>query len=277
MSNIFKKPADGIYHSGKGNGVIENGDSQTIVNEKLSKAIKDLQDSRLSNRTNSDIDTKSITNVSKISVGEEVSIHGSYPLDVIPTDTNIGVSYDITSLVGEKNARKRVSIIGTSNGVTKELVNSNKTINTITLPPDAFPIEVNVEVENLNGTEREKITGGTYLRGVRESLSETAYKRSTGISELKTQDDINISLDKRIKDVYKRIPVRETVVIDGEELSLPNAIKKVMEEAGKETPEKELEYTRNGSTRKDNIQNIINEIFLAIENNTRLIENIINS
>ncbi len=228
MSLYFTKPTDQLEHNGKTVGVINNGDLQTTVNEKLALELQELRSliNKMSvGSTPNSIDSSTVMNSSGFGQTNSYTDSGKkVTLTVTPASDRVEVFYDLNNAIEEGwEATAKVSVDGNRAGIKTVLIDSNKLSNGFVLAPNNFPAEIEFEVKLKKGDAVEVLSSKQTLLSGGDNNNYTLYKRQFGATNLQTQKDVNETLYREVQTLKKAVEPK-TVKLSGVEQDLQKAI-----------------------------------------------------
>lgn len=191
-ATYFEQPTDKLKHNGKDVGVINKGDTQTNVNEKLALEIEALKTQLNSSKPQIEVSAGSIVNSSNFGVSTLNTVNSQkIQISTIPNEDNVYVSYKFNIEDGIEKVRSNVSIEGVRAGSQTVLYESDKLINGFYLTPNNFPATLVLSLDQIKNNNLERITSRVALNPLGDDTKYPTYIRNINRSDLNTQKDVN--------------------------------------------------------------------------------------
>lgn len=191
-ATYFEQPTDKLKHNGKDVGVINKGDTQTNVNEKLALEIEALKTQLNSSKPQIEVSAGSIVNSSNFGVSTLNTVNSQkIQISTIPNEDNVYVSYKFNIEDGIEKVRSNVSIEGVRAGSQTVLYESDKLINGFYLTPNNFPATLVLSLDQIKNNSLERITSRVALNPLGDDTKYPTYIRNINRSDLNTQKDVN--------------------------------------------------------------------------------------
>ena len=191
-ATYFEQPTDKLKHNGKDVGVINKGDTQTNVNEKLALEIETIKEHLNSSKPQIEVSADSIINNSNFGINTLHTDSGQkIQISTIPNEDNIYVSYKFNIEDGAEKVRSNISIEGVRAGSQTILYESDKLINGFYLTPNNFPATLVLSLDQNKNNNLERITSRVALNPLGDDTKYPTYIRNVNRSDLNTQKDVN--------------------------------------------------------------------------------------
>ena len=226
----FTQPSDSIHHNGISTDIIKNGDTQTIVNEKLSAAIEKLTKGNgcIGNTTTpiTTINTDELINKSGFGATNSfVSSPYQIKMETKAKSEATEMSYDLADAIDstDKLSYSRVVIEG-KQGI---IVDTDKISSGVRLAPENFPATISIDIrKETKGGEMQYLSTKAQINPTDSKAPVTLFKREMGGTELKTQSDVNNFLKERLDTIQKSNV--NTVNYEGQNINLQETVNRLL-------------------------------------------------
>lgn len=229
-ATYFEQPTDKLKHNGKDVGVINKGDTQTNVNEKLALEIEALKTQLNSSKPQIEVSAGSIVNSSNFGVSTLNTVNSQkIQISTIPNEDNVYVSYKFNIEDGIEKVRSNVSIEGVRAGSQTVLYESDKLINGFYLTPNNFPATLVLSLDQIKNNSLERITSRVALNPLGDDTKYPTYIRNINRSDLNTQKDVNEFLYGEVNRL-NNIVTNDKISYNGVEYAVQDLIVKMLKD-----------------------------------------------
>jgi len=229
-ATYFEQPTDKLKHNGKDVGVINKGDTQTNVNEKLALEIEALKTQLNSSKPQIEVSAGSIVNSSNFGVSTLNTVNSQkIQISTIPNEDNVYVSYKFNIEDGIEKVRSNVSIEGVRAGSQTVLYESDKLINGFYLTPNNFPATLVLSLDQIKNNSLERITSRVALNPLGDDTKYPTYIRNINRSDLNTQKDVNEFLYGEVNRL-NNIITNDKISYNGVEYAVQDLIVKMLKD-----------------------------------------------
>ena len=229
-ATYFEQPTDKLKHNGKDVGVINKGDTQTNVNEKLALEIEALKTQLNSSKPQIEVSAGSIVNSSNFGVSTLNTVNSQkIQISTIPNEDNVYVSYKFNIEDGIEKVRSNVSIEGVRAGSQTVLYESDKLINGFYLTPNNFPATLVLSLDQIKNNSLERITSRVALNPLGDDTKYPTYIRNINRSDLNSQKDVNEFLYGEVNRL-NNIITNDKISYNGVEYAVQDLIVKMLKD-----------------------------------------------